>query len=180
MAQWPGGCGHRFHERCMAQMYAHSEHSFCPLCNASPDGTHRPTPCVHGANDQCIDGCGERCFHNCWTGVGACAACANLRDNREALNSNVSDNDERCSSLTNEMKRELERLAATGMEPGYTWSSILGPFIWTSLSCTTIPAGLTLVRLWGLAEVREEFVQQMKQRILEGKEASVSKTNRRE
>ena len=112
---------------------------------------------MHGCQDQSSDGCGERCYHNLWTLITGCADCLSFADDRALLAQGHSDNDGACNRLIGVIKREMERLAADGMQEGYNWSAIVSPFTWTSMVCTTTPNALAFVRTWCLLEVRREF-----------------------
>jgi hypothetical protein len=48
IVEWPGGCGHTFHDECMARMYQNSnqERQYCPECYISTDGVPRASPCM--------------------------------------------------------------------------------------------------------------------------------------
>ena len=76
--RWPGGCAHRFHERCLAQMLAHGT-DYCPLCRIGLDGHPPRAACPHGHWDDCPFGCGIVCPHRRWTGLVACQACGRDR-----------------------------------------------------------------------------------------------------
>ena len=74
---WPGGCGHRLHQRCYAQMRGERAGThFCPECQVGVDGLPRPCSCPHGVrHGLCIRGCGRRCIHNRWSGTAPCPTC---------------------------------------------------------------------------------------------------------
>ena len=74
---WPGGCGHRLHQRCYAQMRGERAGThFCPECQVGVDGLPRPCSCPHGVrHGLCTSGCGRRCVHNRWSGTTPCPTC---------------------------------------------------------------------------------------------------------
>ena len=70
-AQWPGGCGHSFHQHCVMDLLriGHGQ-GHCPLCGVDQQGLPRRMACPHGHYDTCNRGC-LRNDRGCWYGLPA-------------------------------------------------------------------------------------------------------------
>ncbi|MFM7984532.1 MAG: hypothetical protein ACKPKO_34920, partial [Candidatus Fonsibacter sp.] len=61
------------------------------------------------------------------------------------------------AALISTLDREMARLASEGMDEGYRWSLVVGPFIWTSLAGSSNARVTAVIRLWRLGAVRHRF-----------------------